>query len=184
MPIISVTLIEGYDDATRQRLCERLTDAAMATIQAPSEAVTVLVNEVKPSSYMRGRTTKTPGPPIRPPADLCLEFLDAQGSRDLDRARSLCAPDFEMIFPGPARFTSFQDLITWAGSRYRSIAKKIERVEESPQGDLVSVWITGTLHGIGLDGETFDGIRFVDRFEVSGGSICRQDVWNDLAESR
>ena len=31
--------------------------------------------------------------------------------------------------------------------------------------------------------QVFEGIRFVDRFEVAGGRITRQDVWNDLAES-
>lgn len=183
MPIISVTLIEGYDDATRQRLCERLTDAAMATIQASAEAVTVFVNEVRPANYMRGRTPRTPGPAPRPPAELCLDFLDAQGNRDLDRARAMCAPDFEMVFPGPARFTEFQDLIAWAAPRYQSVAKIIERVEEAPHGETVGVWITGTLYGKRLDGSDFEGIRFVDRFEVRAGRIERQDVWNDLAES-
>ena len=183
MPVINVTLIEGYDDATRQRLCERLTDAAMATIQAPAEAVTVFINEVKPASYMRGREAKTPGPAPRPPAELCLEFLGLQGSRKLDEARAMCAPGFEMVFPGPARFSEFEDLIAWAAPRYRSVAKKIESVEEAPMGERVAVWITGTLHGVRLDGSDFDGIRFVDRFEVAGGKITRQDVWNDLAES-
>ncbi len=44
MPVITVTLIEGYDAATRRRLGERLTDAAMATIAAPVEGVTVIIN--------------------------------------------------------------------------------------------------------------------------------------------
>lgn len=183
MPVITVTLIEGYDDATRQRLCERLTDAAMATIHAPADAVTVCINEVRASSYMRGRTARTPGPAPTPPAELCLDFLQAQGSRDLDRARAMCAPEFEMVFPGPARFTDFQDLIAWAAPRYRSVAKRIDRVEEAPLGETVGVWITGTLYGVRLDGSEFEGIRFVDRFEVGAGKILRQDVWNDMAES-
>ncbi len=28
----------------------------------------------------------------------------------------------------------------------------------------------------------FEGIRFIDRFEVTAGKITRQDVWNDIAE--
>ena len=95
----------------------------------------------------------------------------------------MCAPGFEMVFPGPARFTAFEDLIAWAAPRYRSVAKKIDSVEEAPMGERVAVWITGTLHGVRLDGSDFEGIRFVDRFEVAGGRITRQDVWNDLAES-
>ena len=183
MPVISVTLIRGYSDETRQMLCQRLTDAAMATIQAPAEAVTVFVNEVQPPSYMRGRTAKTPGSAPRPPADISLEFLEAQGARELDRARGLCSPDFEMIFPGPVRFTEFQELIDWAAPRYQSVAKRIERVEEAPMGDYVGVWVTGTLYGARPDGTPFEDIRFVDRFQVVGDKITRQEVWNDLAES-
>ena len=42
----------------------------------------------------------------------------------------------------------------------------------------------GTLHGRWLDGSAFDGIRFIDRFEIRGGRIVRQDVWNDAGELR
>ncbi len=183
MPVIQVTLIEGYDDATRQRLCTRLTDAAMATIQTPAEAVTVYINEVSAAGYMRGRSAKTPGPAARPPAELALAFLELQGKRDLDKAKALCADGFEMVFPGPARFTDFSELIAWAAPRYRGVAKTIERIEEAPMGDYVAVWVTGTLHGERLDGSPFAGIRFVDRFEVAAGQIARQDVWNDMGES-
>ena len=183
MPVINVTLIAGYDDATRQRLCERLTDAAMASIQAPADAVTVFINEVQPSSYMRGRTPKAPGPAPVPPAQLCLDFLDALGARDLERATAMIAEGFEMTFPGPARFTAFAELMAWAAPRYRSIAKKIERVEEAPTGETVGVYVTGTLHGEKPDGSPFEGIRFIDRFEVRAGKITRQEVWNDMAEA-
>ena len=183
MPVITVTLIRGYDADTRQRLCKRLTDATLATIDAPAEAVTVALHEVDAVGYMRGGQSRSPGKAPRPPAEICLDFLAAQGSRNLDQARALCADGFEMIFPGPARFTDFQDLIDWAAPRYASIAKRIERVEEAPLGASVAVWITGTLYGNRLDGSAFEGIRFVDRFEVAGGKIARQDVWNDLAES-
>ena len=161
MPVINVTLIAGYDDATRQRLCERLTDAAMATIAAPADAVTVFINEVQPSSYMRGRTPKVPGPSPTPPAELCLAFLDALGKRDLDVARAQIGDGFEMIFPGPVRFTDFAGLIAWAAPRYRSIAKQIDRVEEAPMGETVGVYVSGTLHGETPDGTPFSGIRFM-----------------------
>lgn len=183
MPVINVTLIAGYDDATRKRLCERLTDAAIATIAAPAEAVTVFVTEVQPSGYMRGREAKVPGPAPVPPAQLCLDFLDALGSRDLETAERLTSDGFEMIFPGPARFTDFSDLMTWAAPRYRSIAKRIDRVDEAPLGAVVAVYVTGTLYGEKPDGTPFEGIRFIDRFEVKAGLITRQEVWNDLAET-
>jgi hypothetical protein len=35
-----------------------------------------------------------------------------------------------------------------------------------------------------LNGEAFEGIRFIDRFVVQGEQLLEQDVWNDLAESQ
>lgn len=183
MPVIQVTLIEGYSAEIRQQLCTRLTDAAMATISAPSEAVTVFVTEVAPAGYMRGRSAKTPGAAPRPPADLCLDFLDRLGARDLAGARGLVSGDFRMVFPGGRVFTKFEELMEWAAPRYTRIAKTIDRVEEAPMGETVSVYISGTLDGDRPDGATFSGVRFIDRFAVRSGVIETQDVWNDLAES-
>ena len=61
MPVVTVTLIEGYDEQTRSELCERLTDAVTATIAAPLDGVTVIINEVPAANYMRGRQERTPG---------------------------------------------------------------------------------------------------------------------------
>jgi hypothetical protein len=44
------------------------------------------------------------------------------------------------------------------------------------------VYNTGTLYGAWLDGTTFEGNRYVDRFVVRAGKIVRMDVWNDSAE--
>ena len=40
--------------------------------------------------------------------------------------------------------------------------------------------IAGTLHGEWLDGSRFEGIRFVDLFDLRDGRIWRQQVWNDI----
>ena len=183
MPVIQVTLIEGYSAEARQNLCTRLTDAAMATIAAPAEAVTVYINEVAAPAYMRGRTGKTPGIAPIPPAELCLDFLAKMEARDLDGAKELIGSDFRMTFPGPKSFTSFDDLLAWAAPRYRKIAKKIDRIEEAPLGETVAVYISGTLFGERPDGTPFEGIRFIDRFDVRWGLIETQDVWNDMGES-
>ena len=61
MPVIEVTLMEGYPEATRQALLERLTDAVTHTIAAPLEGVTVIIHEVPAANYMRGRQRRVPG---------------------------------------------------------------------------------------------------------------------------
>ncbi len=62
--------------------------------------------------------------------------------------------------------------------------KTIEATEAFPVKEGSVVYIRGTLHGEWPDGEAFSGIRFVDRLEIAGGKILKQDVWNDIAEVR
>jgi len=68
-------------------------------------------------------------------------------------------------------------------ARYRSIRKRVEEVDVAPRGDHDVVYVKGTLEGVNLRGVRFEGVRFVDRFVVSGERIVRDEVWNDLAES-
>jgi ketosteroid isomerase-like protein len=110
-------------------------------------------------------------------------FLAAMASRDLVTARGMLAPGFEMRFPGTGPMTELGDLLAWAKDRYRSVGKTVEAVEVT-NGDPEVIWMRGTLHGVWPDGSKFEGIRFVDRFELRDGLIARQDVWNDLAEMR
>lgn len=184
MPVINVTLMKGYSDGTLNALCTRLTDAAMATIAAPAEGVTVFINEVAPAGYMRGRTARTPGPDQKPAADLCLDMLDAIEARDGAAAEKLVSEDFTMTFPGGADFTDFAALFEWSKTRYSGVSKTIDRVDEALNGDRIGIYISGTLGGTWTDGSPFSGIRFIDRFEVTGGRIVRQEVWNDLAVAR
>jgi len=184
MPVVTVTLIEGYDDATRQAMARRLTDAVRATINAPLDGVTVIINEVAPTGYMRGRQSRTPGPAPTPPAELAVRFLRAMEARDLETAGSLAVEGFEMTFPGGVVMTRLEDLVAWSKDRYRDVVKTFERIDEAPDQDGVAVYCQGTLSGKWLDGAEFAGIRFVDRFTVRAGRIVDQKVWNDMGEHR
>jgi hypothetical protein len=116
----------------------------------------------------------------RGPEALVRAFLGAMEARDLGAARALTGPGFAMTFPGGTTFTRLEDLVAWASSRYRSIAKTYERFDAA--GGVV--YCFGTLAGEWPDGTAFRGIRFIDRFEIAGGRIVDQKVWNDLAEAR
>lgn len=54
MPVISVTLIEGYDEATRERLALGLPPVAQKVVGTPAEGVTVTLQELPPANYMHG----------------------------------------------------------------------------------------------------------------------------------
>ena len=126
-----------------------------------------------------------PDTAVPDPATLVTDYLAAMEARDLDTARALLSDRFEMVFPGTGPMTALADLVAWAGHRYRFVRKSHRAVEAfDAGGGAAIVYIRGTLSGEWPDGRGFEGVRFIDRFEVSGGRIVRQEVWNDLAESR
>lgn len=184
MPIIEVQLIEGYAEADRRRLATALTGAVQTVIPAPPEAITVLIHEVAPANYMRGGTARPPAPALPDPQGLVRAFLDRMEARDLPAAQAMLAEEFEMRFPGAAPMHRLQDLVDWARPRYRFVRKTYDRFDTAPAGDGAAVYCHGTLNGEWPDGTPFSGIRFIDRFEVRGGRLTRQDVWNDIAEVR
>ncbi|MDP6574127.1 MAG: tautomerase family protein [Rhodospirillales bacterium] len=185
MPVVTITLLQGYDEETRQTLGERLTDAVRATIAAPLEGITVILHEVaKPVGYMRGRVSRTPGAPLPSPAKLVRAYLDAAAARDFGKAGEMVADGFTSIYPGGVEFGSLEELMPWAEERYRSVKKTYERIDEVACEEGVAVYAFGTLGGQWPDGTAFEGVRFIDRFTVRDGKLADQRVWNDLAESR
>lgn len=108
-------------------------------------------------------------------------FLTALEARDLRAADACLARGARMVFPGATEHRSLESVVRDAATRYRRVGKRIEAVETLAGGRVV--YVRGTLHGVALNGEAFDGVRFIDRFELDRGRIMRHDVWNDLAES-
>ncbi len=181
MPVISITLLPGYRPEAEQRLVGRVALAARSVIAAPAAGTTVFVNQA--STYQRDGRVYGAGGAERPDATAIVrEFLGLMQVRNLAAAARFLAPDFIMRFPGGATMQRLEQLIHWAGGRYRSVAKDCEKLDESWTEDGAIVYCSGTLHGVWLDGSAFSGIRFIDRFEIADGLIRRQDVWNDLAE--
>ena len=117
-------------------------------------------------------------------AEIVKSYLAAMEARELEAAGAMLGDGFRMTFPGTPPMMALSDLIDWAKGRYRFVGKTTDAVETFRSGDSAVVYVRGTLHGEWPDGRAFEGIRFIDRFEVSGGKITRQDVWNDMGEVR
>jgi phenylpyruvate tautomerase PptA (4-oxalocrotonate tautomerase family) len=183
MPVVSITLLPGYAPETQHRMVNRVAQAVRSVIDTPEAGTTVFVNEV--STYRRDGKVFSGGRAAHPVAsDVVKSFLQAMQERDMALAQSFLHPAFVMCFPGGVQMRTLPELIVWAQQRYSTIRKDYAQFEESWQGDTTVVFCHGTLHGAWLNGEAFEGIRFIDRMEVRGGLIYRQDVWNDLAEHR
>jgi phenylpyruvate tautomerase PptA (4-oxalocrotonate tautomerase family) len=184
VPVIKYTLIKGYDAETIATLSRRMTDAVRATIAAPPDGITVIAEEVPATNYMRGGKGRTPGAPVPGAVAVVSNYLDAMEARDLTRAQGYLHDDFEMVLPGGVKMQAVEVLMVWSKNRYKNIRKAVEGFDEAFEEDRAIVWCRGTLHGTRLDGSSFEGIRFSDRFELVAGRILRQEVWNDLAEHR
>lgn len=183
MPITQITLLPGYPAEVRERLVERVSAAVRATIASPEAGTTTYVHEAV--TYRRDGQVFTEGRAALPVAGgLVRAFLQAMEARDLERARGILAPCFEMVFPGGVRPASLEELVAGSALRYRRVGKRIERLDECFAADGTVVYVHGVLHGQWPDGTDFDGIRFIDRFLVVDGRLARQEVWNDLAEHR
>jgi phenylpyruvate tautomerase PptA (4-oxalocrotonate tautomerase family) len=183
MPVVTITLMEGYDDDTKVAMATRLTDAVRATIAAPLNGITVNVYEVAATGYMRGRVARQPGSPVRDAETVVRDFLALMEARELDKATALLADGCTMTFPGTGPMTSIDDVLHWARDRYSRVGKEIDRIDSAPGEDGTTVYCFGTLKGEWLDGQPFSGIRFIDRFTVKDGLITDQRVWNDMGET-
>ncbi|MHA6325200.1 nuclear transport factor 2 family protein [Roseivivax sp. CAU 1753] len=184
MPIVELHVLEGYDDDARTRLAEGLTDAVRVVVPADPDAVTVMIHERTPTQYMRGRVPRVGAPALPDPCDLVRRYLATMEARDLAAAEAMLGPDFTMTFPGSGPMTTLAELIDWSAPRYRFVQKTYQGFDLAPTPGPAVVYARGTLSGAWPDGTAFDGIRFIDRFEVTRGLITRQDVWNDIAEVR
>lgn len=184
MPVVEIHLIEGYPDTDKRRLCHALTDAVRSVVPAQLDGITVMVHEMSPSGYMRGGQGKTPAPALPDPAGVVRAYLDAMEARDLTKAETFLGAGFTMQFPGAKPMTRLMELVEWSKPRYRFVKKTYERFDAGMGAEGPVVYCFGTLHGEWLDGTVFEGIRFIDRFQLEGGLIVRQDVWNDMGEVR
>lgn len=182
MPIIEAHILEGYSAAEKTRLGTALTNAALSVVPAAPDAITVMLNEIPKGHYMRGGTHRNPAPARQDPCEVIRAYLAAMEARDLDRARAMLGDGFVMNFPDAPGLTTLEELIAWSKPRYAFVKKTYDRFEALQSGATSIVYAIGTLYGEWLDGTPFDGIRFIDRFELTDGKITRQDVWNDMAE--
>jgi 4-oxalocrotonate tautomerase len=60
MPIIEVTLLEGRSQATKQRLIDALTNAAVDAVGASRDSVRVMIWEIPPQNFAVAGVVKQP----------------------------------------------------------------------------------------------------------------------------
>jgi ketosteroid isomerase-like protein len=109
-------------------------------------------------------------------------FMLASMKGDRAVTDELMSPDIDVTFVGGQKLGKPEEIRTVNSRRYRNVAKSIERYDVAFHDDEIVVYSIGTLFGEWLDGEPFEGDRYIDRFAIKGGKIIKMDVWNDSAE--
>lgn len=120
----------------------------------------------------------SPTPPSTPRA-VVEEFFDRMADERRDTIAELFADDAVVTLPG-ARFSGPDapgEFLAFLAPRYEWAEKEFDRWLESG-AEVVSI---GTLSGVDRAGDAFEGVRYVDVYEVVDGRITRLDIWNDLA---
>ena len=118
----------------------------------------------------------------RAAAKIVRTYLRLVEERDLDAASEFLADDVSIVFPGGRTFGSLTDQVASSAGRFRSVKKTLDQLDVVSDGAETTVYVYGTLAGQALDGSSFNGVRFIDRFALNDGQIVSQMVWNDLAE--
>ena len=118
----------------------------------------------------------------RAAARIVRTYLRLVEARDLDAASEFLADDVSIVFPGGRTFESLTDQVASSAGRFRSVKKTLDQLDVVSDGAEATVYVYGTLAGQALNGSSFDGVRFIDRFALNDGQIVSQMVWNDLAE--
>lgn len=184
MPMLQVSLLSGYSNGLKERMTKALTAAIAGITRAKPEAISIWIHEVDSSNYSRGGVARQPGIGAADPTALVHDFLMAMEQRELEQAQCFLDESFVMAFPGSGELTSLSQVVEWSKGRYRFVKKTLESTNVAYEMDKIVVFVSGTLYGEWPDGTSFEGIRFIDRFEICNDRLVRQDVWNDLATAQ
>ncbi|WP_049901339.1 nuclear transport factor 2 family protein [Halococcus agarilyticus] len=105
-------------------------------------------------------------------------FFDRMADDRRRTVAELFVPDPTITLPG-VTFTgenAVEEFLDHLAPRYERATRTFDRWIESGS-TVVSI---GTLSGVDNRSEAFEGVRYVDVYEVVDGGIERLDIWNDL----
>ncbi len=115
-------------------------------------------------------------------AEIVRLYLEASMKPDPDLAATFVSDDVVITFTGGRVFDHPSGPTAFNQSRYAWVKKKLGHFDECRSPNGIVVYSLGTLYGEWLDGEAFEGNRYIDRFVIQNNKIVSMDVWNDSAE--
>lgn len=121
-------------------------------------------------------------PTLSPEAQIVYDYLEASMKPDPDLAATFVSDDVVITFTGGRKYNHPSGPTQFNAGRYKWVKKQMDTFDVAQGANGTVVYSVGTLYGEWPDGTSFEGNRYVDRFEVQNGKIVKMDVWNDSAE--
>ncbi len=109
-------------------------------------------------------------------------FIQAVNDGDAPRAQACLAPGARLVFPGPTVFHQVADFLEWSGPRYEKVLYTYGPMELVAGAGRTVVYAQGAVSGVFAGGVGFEGVRYVDRFEIENGLIVSKEVWSDMGD--
>jgi len=161
MPIVEMTMIEGYDAQTKTRLITSLTRAVRSVMAAPPEGVIIVLREVQGGCYARGGTARVPGPPLPSSETVVRDFLRAVSEGN----RSAAASYVTSGFSASAGDGQTHDITQYLARATDKAAQRLYLHFHEALTDQGALLIAED------SSETYP--RFIEMFNIENGKICR-----------
>jgi hypothetical protein len=114
--------------------------------------------------------------------DVAREFMDAMERGDLAAAGTLLGPGFLLRAPGGLQCRELGEFLAFGRRRYLELRKTDRQFDPTESAHGIVVYVHGAMAGRWLDGSSFQGLRYVDRFVIRDRRIVELSVLNELAE--
>jgi ketosteroid isomerase-like protein len=114
--------------------------------------------------------------------DVARDFMDAMERGDLVAAGRLLGPGFVLRAPGGLQCGELAEFTAFGRRRYLELRKTDRQFDAAESAHGIVVYAHGAMAGRWLDGTSFEGLRYIDRFLVRDGRILELSVLNELAE--
>ncbi len=174
MPMLHVKLTSVYSAALTERLKETFSAVIIGITGLKPSAFTIKVDVSESDEDLVAAD----------PTILVRDYLNAMQQRQLEKAQSYIDENFIITFPGSGELTSLHQVVEWSKGRYRFVKKALGSINVAYQTDKIIIFVDGTLSGEWPNGDVFDKVRFIDKFEIRNNLLIRQDVWNDLENAK
>jgi hypothetical protein len=114
---------------------------------------------------------------------LVRQYISAMETDNVEGVKRLSRDPATLEYPGGLKFPCVERLLEWSKTRHKGIRHMIEDIRIIASGTDAVAYVDGILRGTWMDDTTFEGIRFIYKFDISGDCITYTRLWSDVADT-